>query len=77
MQTVLAVSYVRGGVIDALALMSVFFGWHWWRCARDVRCAEVTLALETRVTYGTMNIKINMRLFIQYTGYVSIDVLHA
>lgn len=75
MQTVLAVSYVRGGVIDALA--RVFFGWHWWRRARDVRCAEVTLALETRVTYGTMNIKINMRLFIQYIGYVSTDVLHA
>lgn len=64
MQTVLAVSYVRGGVIDALALVRVFFGRHWWRGARDVRCAEVTLTRETRVTYGTM---INMRFNNIYT----------
>lgn len=64
MQTVLAVSYVGGGVIDALALLWVFFGRHWWRGARDIQCAEVTFARETRVTYRTM---INMRFNNVYT----------
>lgn len=57
-------SYVRGGVIDALTLVRVFFGWHRWRGVCGVRCAEDTLAWETRVTCGTMN---NMRFNNVYT----------
>lgn len=55
-------SHLRSRVIDALALVRVFFGWHWRRGVRDVRCAEVTLAREARVTYGKV---IDMRFITQ------------